>query len=81
LSEYRHAEPERLDGEIGVVAADQAGLFEGANAPQTRRRRYADPPRQLDIRHPSVILEQIEDLPIDPVQFWPAHALSRCDSG
>ena len=60
-----------------MIAADQAGRFEGPHTAQARRRRDHDPPRQPDIGHAAIRLQQREDLPVDPVELWPAHAQSR----
>ena len=60
--------------EIGMIAADQARRFERAHAAQAGRWRDPDAPRQRDIGHAPVGLQQLQDAPVDPVQPWPTHA-------
>jgi hypothetical protein len=60
-----------------VIAADETGRFEGAHATQAGRRRDADAPRQRDIGHAPVRLQELQDAAVDTVELWPAHAQFR----
>ena len=71
LGEDGDAEAERRGVEVGVIAADEAGLLERAHAPQAGRRRDAGPLGQLDIGHAAVGLQVAQNVPIDPVELDP----------
>src|SRR5262249_46827069 len=61
-------EAERLFVEQCAVASDEAGLFQGADPAEARRRRDAYPAGQLDVGHAAVVLQLVQDLPVDGVQ-------------
>ena len=54
---------------IGVVAADDAGLLQPADAAQARRRGDARPAGQLDIGHTAIGLQFGQDAAVDRVQY------------
>ena len=60
--EGRHLAAELLLVEQRAVALDVAGLLEGADPAQARRRRNADPPRQLHIGHAAILLKLAQDI-------------------
>src|SRR3546814_2218949 len=60
---------ELLRVEFGMVAADIAGLFEGAGPPQAGRGGDADPLGEFDIGHAPVGLQVGEDLAVDQVEL------------
>lgn len=62
-----HAERWRV--EQRAVALDDALVLEALDAAQAGRGGDADPARQLDIGHASVILQLAQDLPVDGVEI------------
>ncbi len=67
--EDRHLVAEQLFIEQGAVALDVAGLLEGAHPAQAGRRRDADPAGQLHIGDAAVLLQFLEDFPVDRVEL------------
>jgi hypothetical protein len=59
--------------DLGVVALDEAVLFQGPDPAQTGGCGNTRPLRQIDIGHPAIVLKVIEDSPVDPVEFDPLH--------
>ena len=68
-AEGDHVEAECRGIEERTVAVDDAGRLQPLDAPQAGRGRDADPARQFDIGHPAVVLEFLEDLPVDGIEF------------
>src|SRR5262249_2411076 len=66
--EHRHLEAEQLLVEQAAIALDVAGLLKRAHPAQAGRRRNADAARQLDIGHAAVVLELLEDLPVNGIE-------------
>jgi hypothetical protein len=66
--EHGHLVAEKLLVEQCTIAFDVAGLFERAHSPQTGRRRDADPARKLDIGHAAILLQLLENLPVDGIE-------------
>ncbi|CAA7623893.1 Extracellular ligand-binding receptor (modular protein) [Magnetospirillum sp. LM-5] len=62
----------RLD--LGVVAADIARLFQGADTAKAGRCGNAGTPRQFDVGHPTVGLQIRQDSAVDPVELDPLHS-------
>jgi hypothetical protein len=60
-----------------MVAPDEAGGFERADAAQARRRRDPDAAGQLDVGHAAVALQQPQNLPVDTVELGASHAQFR----
>ena len=64
-----------------MIAADRAGFLQRTNTAQAGRGGQSDAFGEIDIRHPSIGLQQTQNLPIDPVEshyaepfhfsFWP----------
>ena len=52
-----------------MITADDSGILQAANAAQTGRRGNAGALCQIDIGHPTVILQIAENLPVDTVQL------------
>jgi hypothetical protein len=63
-----HLAAEFLLVEPSAVAADVAGVLEGADPAQARRRRNADALRQLHIRHAAILLKFAQDMAIDGIE-------------
>ena len=70
---HRHAITKLLRVEVGVIALDEAGLLQGAHAPQAGRRRDAHALRQLHVGHPPVSLQVGQDLAVDEVELHALH--------
>jgi hypothetical protein len=51
------------------VALHDAGVFERLHAAQTRRRREVDALRQFKIRQARVLLQLIQDGPVNRIKF------------
>src|SRR5437764_474023 len=65
--EHGDVEAEQLLVEQSAVALDEASLLQRPHPAQAGRRRDADPARQLHIGHPAVVLQLLQDLPVDGV--------------
>ena len=72
--EHRQLVAQQLGRDIGVVAADEARLLQRAHAAQAGRCRDAGAARQIHIGHPALLLQIVEDAPVDTVEF---HAPGR----
>src|SRR3546814_17879371 len=70
---FRSLETKLLRIEVGVIAADEAGLLEGAHPAQAGRRRNAGVRGQFDIGHAAVRLQIVQDPPVDPVHLDTRH--------
>ena len=66
--EHRHLVAQQLLVEQRPIALDEARLLQRPHPPQARRRRNADPPRQLHIGDAAVVLQLLEDFPVDGVE-------------
>ena len=77
--EHRDLVAEQLLVEQRPVALDEARLLQRPHPAQAGRRRNADPPRQLHIGDAAVVLQLLQDFPVDGVeaagqwglQVWP----------
>jgi hypothetical protein len=76
LGEDGDAIAQRLGIDVGMIAPDEAGLFESADPPEARRRRYPGATRQVDIGHSSIGLQVAQDSAIDLVELDAAHPIS-----
>ena len=56
--------------DIGVVAADDALFLENADTAQAGRRGDAGTLGEVDIRHPAVFLQIIQDLAVNRIQLY-----------
>jgi hypothetical protein len=63
--------------QIGVIAADEAGLFQGTHAAQTGWSGNSRPFGQRHIRNSAFVLEIPENLQIDSVKLDAAHVNFR----
>ena len=66
--ERDHLAAQLLLVEKRAIAANVAGLLEGAHTAQAGRRRDADPPRQFDIGHAAVLLKLAQDMEVDGIE-------------
>jgi hypothetical protein len=64
-----------------MISADHPGLFESAYPAQARRRRDADPPRQLDIGHPPVAQQVPQYAAVDTVEPDSPHPVPSSSLG
>ena len=61
-----------------MITADNAGILQTANTAQAGRRRNAGALRQIDIGHPTIILQIAENLPVDTIQLHLARHDAPC---
>ena len=71
--EMHHGERDHLAAQLLLVeeraiAANVAGLLEGAHPAQAGRRRDADPPCQFDIGHAAILLKLAQDMEVDGIE-------------
>jgi hypothetical protein len=66
--EYGHLIAETFLVEQGAVALDVAGLLQRAHPPQAGRSRDADAAGKLDIGDSAILLQLLEDLPVNGVE-------------
>src|SRR5947209_7273141 len=59
---------EKLAVEQRAVALDIAGLLQGADASQAGWRRNTHPPRQIEIGDSAIVLQLLQDAPVDSIQ-------------
>ena len=66
---YLNAIAKRVRVNIGMIAFDNAGIFQGANPPKAWRCRNTGIFGKIDIRHAPMILQIMQNLSINRVQF------------
>ena len=59
--------------DLGMIALDVAGRLEGTDTAQTRRRRDTGAAGELDIGHPSLVLQIAQDAAVDSVELDSLH--------
>src|SRR6185437_1311088 len=73
LGEDRDAEAERFRIDLGMVAADIARLFQGADAPQAWWRRDSGSLGEVNVSHTAIGLQIAQDAAVDAIELAAAH--------
>jgi hypothetical protein len=67
LHEHDHVEPERLLGQRGAIAADDARILERRSAPRALRGRQADPLGEFVVGQPAIVLQCAQQLDVEVI--------------
>jgi hypothetical protein len=75
MGEHGDAVTEGFGVDVGMIATDETGFFQGTYAPKAGGRRNARAAREFDVGHATVGLKVTQNAPVNPVEFDSPHGL------